>query len=537
MAEKHTRNQQTDMKADVLAAIAVCRERRDSSLLADPLAFPEFDDSSAENHFGDCRPVEVEFVTRPKQSGGTRLELVPDFATSVRLQVLAQRLAKRAPSLPQSISALALDPKYIHLHPYELWWEHISTWIRHRLVEGKTVIMADIRNYFSSIKLSSIEDSLREARLTEQDISVIIQTIGEINSIKDQHGATRRGVPISQDNLFWFIADLVLRPVDEQLSQDENIAGYIRWVDDFFIAIDPDSANYALGALSAALEIIGFELNDKKTRKVQSIDGFERYALTFEHRMVTSLMMSIAHGGLVSSQQDAFKRLVETDRVCSIEHARLWKRIYVLATKLRSSALEKEAFNDLERFPTIEKQALTYLHTLRWPHDTALQAVNQLAQARTDSLVITSLKALLLSILSKQEIDIPVLHGISASTKIPLHPYARVLLHACLVFQSANNRPAVARQMLSSVVDSPSPIARRLALELLWLIPGTRHLAQEHACRDKSYTVRGLSIPFALGADISHMCYWSSSSPAQENIFPYASMNAELRNAFFTLTA
>ena len=525
------------MKADVLAAIEVCRERRTNSLLADPLAFPEFDNQSTVYHFDEARPVEVEFVTRPKQSGGTRLEIVPDFGTSVRLQVIAQRLAERELSLPHSVSATAIDSNFTHLHPYDLWWEPISTWIRHRLVEGKTVIVADIQNYFASLPISTIEYALRRVQLDEQSIETTLRTICDINLSQDQSGATRSGLPVSQDNLFWLIADLVLRPVDDRLSQDPLVAGHIRWVDDFFIAVDSDAADSALIALSTILEAMGLRLNESKTQILTSIVAFERQALTYEHRIVTSLTMIGSHGPLSRSQHDAFTRLVEMDRVQSVEHARLWKRIYTLAAHLRSSTLATEAIDDLGRFPTAEKQISKYLRILNWPAGTTMQAVNQLIRAPTDSQAISLLNAFLLSRAPIGDTAFSALKDISVSSKVSLHPYAVVQLHACLMSQQTNDRVAIARQIQSFVTDSNSPVARRFAIELLWLVPETRRIAAELISRDKSYTVRGLSVLSAIAERKSGSAVSLADNQSQTSILLSSPIGSELQHAFLRLAA
>ena len=373
---------------------------------------------------------------------------------------------------------------------------------------------------------------MRHSGFAKQDIKITIQKIEEINCTRDQQGLTRRGIPVAQDTLFWLLADLVLRPVDELLSQDQNIPNYCRWVDDFFIAVEPSSDNYALEALSTALAPLGLELNRHKTHTVASLDEFDHHTLTFEHRIVTSLMMTAIHGPLSESQLDAFIKLVESDRIHSIEHARLWKRIYVLAAKLRSPRLANKAFTDLDAYPTIEKQVLLYLHKVGWPRDTLLCAINQLVRAPTDSQAITILKALLLAILSEREVDISALQALATSNQPAFHPYAQVLLQACLVFQCSNTQTTVAQRLLSSTRDLSSPMARRLALNLLWSIPETRNLAKDRAIVDDDYTVGALTSQTNVVANNMTDRNCPRIDPFDTPILTNVSLNAELRTAF-----
>ncbi len=489
MSDNHANAIRTEVNSDFLTALSACREWRDGSLLFDPFSFLNLGDSLRAPRFAQDGPLEVEFVTRPKQSGGTRLELVLDLFSSVRLHMLAQRLAKIVLPIPRSISALALNLDHPHFDSYDLWQERKTNWIRHKLVEGKSVILADVRDYFSSIKLSDIENCLRDSGVLSKDVEVTIQKIDEINGTKDQNGFTRFGIPIAQDTIFWLLADLMLQPVDEKLSQDPNIESFIRWVDDFFIAVEPHAEGYALEALNTSLSPLGLELNLKKTQTMTSIVEYDRHMMTFDHRTLDSLMMISTHGELSSSNHNAISKLVESKKEDSIEHSRLWKRIYTLATKLRSRRLVNSAFTDLNLYPMIEKQVLMYLHTVGWHQGTIDLAIKQLSRAPTDSQSITILKALLLVALSNHRLDISPLRSFSTSRHAALHPYSRVLLEACLLFNSARNNSSVSRQLFLLSHESPSPMARRLAAKLHRIERGNLEHSRGHAVRhdDASY--------------------------------------------------
>ena len=124
-----------------------------------------------------------------------------------------------------------------------------------------------IEDYFGSVPTPLIETALNCAGLDDATVADVSDTIQAINSIPDHAGATRRGIPVSQDDLFWYVADLVLRPVDKLLAQHPGIRHHLRWVDDFFIAVDNNAAvDHALRVLTAALAPIGLHRNLAKTR-------------------------------------------------------------------------------------------------------------------------------------------------------------------------------------------------------------------------------------------------------------------------------
>ena len=366
-------------------------------------------------------------------------------------------------------------------------------WVRHQLVAGTTVVVADVEDYFGSVPACRIESALRHARLDPQGIERTLNTVREINSKPDRGGARRTGLPVSQDDLFWHIADLVLKPVDEQLSRESGVIGHIRWIDDFYIAVDSSGVEDALGTLSAALESIGLRLNEAKTRVLGSLAAFEREAFSDQHRMVSTLAMLGSRGPLSSIQQNAFEELAETERAPSAEHARLWKRVYALAERLRSAVLVANAVDDLAVYPTAAREIASYLRTLNWPGDTGLLAVGLLRRATTDSESINLLQALLKADGTLDASVRSALEGMTSWANGSLHPYALVLLHACLMSgRSASERMTSVRTLLLVATESRSPMARRVAMELLWLIPELRPRVAQLVAEDASRTVRAL---------------------------------------------
>ncbi len=476
----------------VADAIEVCRQRRATSLLSDPLGHAEVESGSAECHVNTSMRAEVDLVTRPKQGGGTRVEVVPDFMTSVRLQLITDGVSEG--DQPQA---------------YQSWWETVPTWIRLALVEGLSVVVADVDSYFASMPTSGIECALHRMELDERSIETTLQTISEINAVPHREGGTRTGLPVANHELIWLIANVVLRPVDDRVARDPLVARHIRWVDDFFLAVDSNDVDRALASLSASLDTEGFRLNERKTRVLDSLVDYERRALTTEHRVVTSLAMIRSQSDLSTSQQRAFAELVEGNRSPTPEHAQLWKRTYSLAERLRSPALVPQAFDDLDRYPTAERQIASYLRALHWPGGTAARAVAQVAEAPTDSQTIVLLRALLSTPRALETTTAAALRQVSEAAADHMHPYAMVLLYACLMLrQPKQDGLSVAPSLLSLATKSRSALARRIAIELLWLMPESRRLLEEAIGRDTSPTVRGLSTLVAIAGCEPRRAAW-----------------------------
>lgn len=476
---------------DLQAALAECEQRWAQGLFIDPLGFPQFHDTPHTVNAQNAPPVEAELVTRPKTGGGTRLEVVPDCVTSLRLQVVARRLRDRILPSPYSV----LSAQSPGSQQYALWSDTIPLWIRHMLVDGKTVLVADIEGYFGSVSPSLIESALNCAGLDDAIIGGVSDTIQAINSIPDHTGATRRGIPVSQDDLFWYVADLVLRPVDKRLAQHAGIAGHLRWVDDFFIAVD-DTATvaHALRALSAALDPMGLHLNPAKTRVLDSLPQYDRESLAQQHRTVNSLTLTSERAPLSPSQYQVFASLTEMDRIQSTEHGRLWKRIYALATRLHSSALVSEAVNDLTFFPTAEAQISSYLEAVHWPSGTFTEAARLLLRpSTTDTQAINLLQALLASPPPVEAHALCALRDLAGSSPDNHHPYTLSLANACLVDLVPTEQYAATTWLFSLATNPTSPRARRLAIQLLWLMPEHREILARQIAKDTSHAVRSLA--------------------------------------------
>ena len=461
----------------IASAIETCRRRRAAGVLSDPLGFAEYGSDSGDSVFRMNIRTEAEMITRPKPVGGTRVEVVPDFITSIRLQCVAEQVANR--KQPQ---------------PYDYWWETVPLWIQHALVEGMTVIVADIDNYFPAITESQIKQALMRLGLNQEGIDVALSAFHAINELPDEKGRKRTGLPIADEELIWLIADDVLRPVDDCLSNEPVVVRHIRWIDDFFVAVDSDNVDPAMVFLSEVLEKAGLRLNQHKTKILDTLIGFERHAMTSEHRLVSNLAMIASKVPLSASQQSAFERLMDAERSLTPGHVRLWKRIYSLAERLRCPALVPEAISDLRRYPTAEKQISSYLRALNWPCGTAVQAVEQVASAPTDSQTIVLLRALLGTQESLSRTALRTLREVSESTVKQMHPYSTALLQACLMMGEAKTEwPKLVQQIISLARNSQSPFARRIAFELLWLMPEHRDFFAVAVKGDTSPTVWGLA--------------------------------------------
>ncbi len=319
-------------------ARAGCCDARRRWLITDPLNYPEYQMLDLAE-IGDTSEVEVEFLTRPKQSGGVRLEILPNIATSAYLQAVVNRLSDLDLDLdlPNSLSAQLFGLQLTQENPYDIWSVDMPAWIRAELENGRTVVIADIRDYFGSVADLQIKAALRRVGLEHRIIDDVLLLLNKLNALPGPKGSERSGIPIAPDEFFWLISDLVLGPVDAEVRKCPAILAHMRWVDDYFLSTNSGMEYRAVEQLISALAQHGYSINADKTRIFSSVEQFEQATLAREHRIITDLFR-ISAGGVISTlQHNRFAELVHRPPGKSAEELRLWKRLYALARRLRSS--------------------------------------------------------------------------------------------------------------------------------------------------------------------------------------------------------
>ncbi len=480
---------------ELRAARAGCCDARRRWLITDPLNYPEYQIPNSVAGGSPLLEVEVEFLTRPKQSGGTRLEILPDLATSTYLQAVANRLSERDLDLESSLSARIFSLQLKQENPYDVWSDNVPAWIRAELDDGRAVAIADIRDYYGSVDSTQIKTALRRPELEQATSDDAILLIEKLNSLPGPEGTTRSGIPVAPDEFFWLLGDLVLGPIDVALTGQPTVLSHMRWVDDYFLATSPGRVDCAVAQLAKILGERGFQLNEAKTRVFCSVEQFERATLAREHRIITDLFMAGAAGGLLAGQLGRLGDLVQREPRASIEENRLWRRLYALARRLKNPLLLDRALADLDRLPNAELPILGYLGAFSWRHPAAEKLGALLSAGGPDSRGLGMLRALLAS-----EVDVPrelhpLLLNLVESPKSGLHPFCRVLAYGCLVKMRAAGRARseATEALLHALGGLQSATARRVGIELLWLQPPLRQKLRKAITEDRSPVVRSLA--------------------------------------------
>jgi len=480
---------------ELWTAWSICQAARRRWLMTDPLGYPEFELRGRPPLLSpdDGGPPEIEFQSKPRQGGGLRQEVLFDVVTATFLQAVANRLSERNLGLAHSLSARLFGLRLKEENPYQLWSTTVPAWIRSELAEGRVVILGDVRNYYGSIGRGEIERALHRGALGDTLVAEILARLDAINAIPDAEGSTRSGLPVAPEEFIWLLADLVLAPVDEEVARSPGVLGYARWVDDILIATNAGNADRVIELLRGALRAHGLDLNLGKTRVVASLRDFEQTFLHDEHRIVSDLFLTQTAGAISAQQEEALAALIGRAGVDSIEQARLWKRIYGLARRLRSPLLLRRARADLERIPGAELQIVGYLGAFDWPEEAAAKVLNSFSGETSDTRTLGTLRTMLATTWPlSAEVD-QALRSLAAGTRRGVHPFCAALAFACLMKASPPDRAVTQGEALLQSLDSlASATARRVAIELLWLLPDLRSRLHERVAADRGRTVQAI---------------------------------------------
>lgn len=511
--------------AELWAAWSTCQAERERWLISDPLRYAEFELTGVPPTVSQAEPhaVEVESLTKPKQSGGVRLEVFLDVRSATFLQAVANRLGEGDLGLEHSLSAPLFGLRLKQENPYELWSASVLTWIRRELSFGRAVVMVDLVDYFGSVKPTQIELALRAAGLGGELLEHTRRMLEAISLAPDLSGQIRSGLPISPEELYWLVADLVLAPIDAAIEGAPSIRSHARWVDDFLLAVEPRHIDAGVQEMETVLEDHGFRLNRAKTRVFGSREEFDREFLTKDHEILSELFVAQATGRLTDLQKEAFADVVERQEGSGPQAARLVKRMYGLARVIDWPLLVPRARLDLERFPTTELQILSYLGQFGWPEGTEGVVLDSITSPRTDSRALSGLRAVLDSA-SPIGVDLRhKLRNLVHDGSQRAHPFAVALAFACLAGEARPDTLLTdGRALMKRAPDLRSATARRVAFELFCLVPQLRKTVRERIGQDPSPTVRGLDAFFqaersagrplrllnVLGARTPHRFQW-----------------------------
>ena len=164
------------------------------------------------------------------------------------------------------VASVSTTPASIVLRPWRVERRGYARLVRTLAPPGDRLVLADVRACYSSIAPSVAERRLRSLGVGAPQASAVARFLEWLGDRADVAGLPIGPAPSA------VLANAVLAEVDERL----DVAGrrFVRWVDDVVVGVSsPDDASAVLELIDEALQRVGLDRNDAKTRFADVRDG------------------------------------------------------------------------------------------------------------------------------------------------------------------------------------------------------------------------------------------------------------------------
>ena len=360
-------------------AVATCVGARERWLIADPLRHAEVEREGVSAPVDDA-PIEVDVVTKARQTGGVRREALVDIRTAVHMKRLAARIEAAAPDRGASMAVPRAGVRPVN-DGYVAWSSSVLRWIGEHLTGDALVLVVDVADYFRSIDPSVLETALDAVpdQASGREAFALLRRIGR--------SASMPGLAVCPDDLVWIAADLVLAPVDARISALAGVRSVARWVDDIFVAVDRGAADRVLTGIERALAACGLQLARHKTAEFADVDAARRHFHADLHRELDD---AFALTGRPADDLDALLRRLPDNGARAVP---VVDRTYRLARRGAKNTLLARADADLLAYPAAATSILGYLGSRGWPEGSGALLARCMENPDDDARTLSAFRA------------------------------------------------------------------------------------------------------------------------------------------------
>ena len=328
---------------------------------------------------GRYRPGEPAIVRLEKKHGITRRLMLPPPADAIVLQTIVNqlepRLLRRSPTesayYARSHPAPSVD-RVDSTFPYAWWelWPAFQERIWGFSVAQPLVVVTDVANYFDTIPLASLRDTVAAAGRFDQAVLDLLFFVLEAFVWRpDYIPLSGVGLPQIDFDAPRLLAHAYLFPIDKLV--DHSTSGhYVRWMDDMNFGVNSRTeARDLLGRIDARMNMLGVRLNPGKTRILDSAAA-QWHFLIQENRELNILHNSLRHGSRAPHLRSLIQRIVH-DRYSNfmrLDRGGAWpkvlKRYLTILGELQDDLLQPEVPEILREHPGARDSVFRYYRHL-----------------------------------------------------------------------------------------------------------------------------------------------------------------------------
>jgi hypothetical protein len=273
--------------------------------------------------------------------------------------------SRRRSSTPVGKTFLLEDDPYLRF--FEIWLKYHQYRTLTLLNEPyEFIVVSDITNYFDSIQHDLLLEYLSPLGLPRKVIGLLGRLLEAFKPSAGHSPNPRVGLPVDELDCSRELAHLFLFEHDRRMVEEFGETNYVRWMDDQNIGVETETkARRVVNELTRSLASQRLTLNAGKTRFLSP----EHVVIHFQLDANVALSVWDKEFNTVTEANslEARKKLEEIwakisagDQVEKGHWDKILKRIYGLAVRANSDALETRALHDLIQYPELDERIFAY---------------------------------------------------------------------------------------------------------------------------------------------------------------------------------
>ena len=240
---------------------------------------------------------------------------------------------------------------------FQTWRDYTASIARASELRGYAyVFTTDVAHFFPSIDRARARLAVEKRTRAGSAVSALLFHCLETWLVHYDY-EKGPGLPIEPHDVSRLVAHNYLKPVDEVFSSVPDVE-YLRYADDTVILVpDESAARRTMHQHHEALAHLGLAPNAAKTQILHATD-YERERHVDINRRISNLNPSFDEDDFASIVSEWYQQ-----KDTASNWSRVTRRLYTEASRQKSAAMQRHAFEDLLDYPELADHVLKYLMT------------------------------------------------------------------------------------------------------------------------------------------------------------------------------